>query len=88
MQIQMRVTQARLWLESELSGLFSKRLWLVLGDGSSHCLNCDLLDLYRAGISIAFVIRSFDLFTRLMDFCDYLDCMWQVAGDESARLLS
>ena len=24
----------------------------------------------------------------LLDFCDYLDCMWQVAGDESAIPLS
>ena len=46
------------------------------------CLNCDLLDLY--GISIAVAIRSLDhsLSTRLMDSCDFLDCLWLIASDE------
>ena len=51
-------------------------------------------DFYRAGFTIALTIRSvdpirsLDLFTRLMDFGDYLDCLWQVASVESARSLS
>ena len=63
---------------------------------SRNLLWDSLWDLH--GISIALTIRSLDpslseslsrsLFTRLMDFCDCLDCMWHVAGDESARSLS
>ena len=29
---------------NSLIGLYSKEIWLVLGAGCKHCLNCDLCD--------------------------------------------